>query len=245
LAYGLALVQVLVVFGLGRLSGWWWLAAVVVLLVELRALRRVMNVPQTATMDVIWARLPGVIVGLSVTLIMILSLRAATQIVLAALYLVWLVWRVRATDEAQNSLPQLLVVQAVMFEALFLMVAWWQTPAWLLLILVWMGAYASVYGALKRRGDRSAGVMAATWGVIATEVSWALLLWLITYTMRGGYVLVPQPALILTALGYVFGSILASSRQGSLSRARLGEYIVIAAVLVAIVVTGTSWTGSK
>jgi len=70
------------------------------------------------------------------------------------------------------------------------------------------------------------------------------MLWLITYTMRGGYVLVPQPALILTALSYVFGSVLASSRQGNLSRARLAEYMLIALVLVVIVVIGTSWRGN-
>jgi hypothetical protein len=164
--------------------------------------------------------------------------------VVAGLYGAWLVWRELNPEAFSKSFVHLLLEQAVIFEAIFLMAAIWQTPAWLTLIFVWMAAYLGVYATLTRRGDRSAGVMAATWGVVAVEVAWILLLWLITYTLSGGYVLVPQPALVLTALAYVMGSILASSRQGNLSRGRLAEYLMIAGVLVVIVVAGTSWRGN-
>jgi hypothetical protein len=198
----------------------------------------------------LWERLPGVVMGVSVVLIITLVPRLITQVVVAGLYGGWLVWRQRQSSQSAQGLVQVLLVQAVMFEAIFLMAAIWRTPAaqsipnWIILVIVWAGAYSTVYGALKLRDDRSAGVMAATWGVIATEISWVLLLWLFTYTMKGGYVLVPQPALILTALAYVFGSILAASRQGTLSRSRLTEYLVIGLVLVLIVVVGTSWRGN-
>jgi hypothetical protein len=115
---------------------------------------------------------------------------------------------------------------------------------WVVLFLVWMGAYLSVYAVLARRGERTAGVMAATWGVVCVEVAWVLLSWLFVYTIGGGYILVPQPALILTALAYCFGSIYLSQREGTLSRGRLGEYLVIGLILIGIVVIGTSWRGS-
>lgn len=242
--WAFAALELSAAYVVGRQESWWWLAAVVVVVIELKGLRR------GSDAAALWERLPGLIVGLSVVLIITLSPRLATQVGAAVLYAVWLAWREREPAAASTSLVHLLIVQAVMFEAIFLMAAIWHTPsgaslpAWFILGLVWAGAYLSVYAALTRRGDRSAGVMAATWAVIATEVSWVLMLWLITYTMRGGYVLVPQPALILTALAYIFGSIVASSRQGNLSRSRLGEYIVIAAVLVMIVVLGTSWRGN-
>jgi hypothetical protein len=86
--------------------------------------------------------------------------------------------------------------------------------------------------------------MAATWALVCTEISWVLLRWLFTYTVTGGYILVPQPMLILTALAYCFGSIYVSQRKGSLSRARLTEYLLIGLILIAIVVTGTPWRGS-
>jgi hypothetical protein len=140
----------------------------------------------------------------------------------------------------------LLVVQVVMFEAIFLMAAVWRsTPSgW---CCFWCGMGRRICRCtrrLARRGDRTAGVMAATWGVIAVEVAWVLLLWLFVYTIGGGYILVPQPALILTAMAYCFGSIYVSQREGTLSRGRLGEYLVIGLVLIGIVVVGTSWRGS-
>jgi hypothetical protein len=241
---GFAALEVVVVYGLGRQADWWWLAALVVVAVELRALRTGGLVQSGKWTVAVWDRLPGLLMGLSVTLIIALVPRLVTQAVVALLYGVWLLWRELDQVEVSKGFVHLLIVQGVMFEAIFLMAAIWQTPSWLILALVWAGAYVGVYGTLMRRGDRSAGVMAATWGVIATEVSWVLLLWLITYTMSGGFVLVPQPALILTALAYVFGSILCSSRQGNLSRARLAEYMVIALVLVLIVIVGTSWRGN-
>jgi hypothetical protein len=231
-------------FELGSRSGWWWLGALVIMAIELRGWwgRPLVSKAKAE----IWERLPGLVMAVSITLIIALMLREVSQAVVALLYAGWLVWRDREPHQVSTSLPALLVVQGVMFEAIFLMAATptWGLPVWLTLVLVWGGSYAGVYGTLKLRGDRSAGVMAATWGVIATEVAWVLSLWLITYTQQGGYVLVPQPALILTALTYVFGSILASSRQGTLSRARLAEYMIIAIVLIAIVLLGTSWHGN-
>ncbi len=237
-------IELAAVYGLSRRSGWLWLAAAVVLAVELWGLRPGAARPAAGRGGLIWQRVPGVLVGLSTALIIDMVPRLVTQRGLAVLYAGWLVWREVAAERQAASNANLLIVQAVMFEAIFLMAAIWQTSSLLVLLLVWAGAYLSVYADLTRRGDRLAGVMAATWGVIAAEVAWVLQLWLITYTMRGGYVLVPQPALILTALAYLFGSILTSARAGSLSRARLAEYMVIAVVLVAIVVAGTSWRGN-
>jgi len=223
------------------MAGWWPVAAAIVAAVELRTFYSARTAARAAEL---WQRLPGLSVGLSVTLIVATVPRNVTQVAAIALYGAWLVWRERRSADAPPSLLQLLIMQAVMFEAIFLMAAIWQIPVWVTLVLVWAGAYTTVYGALLRRADKSAGVMAATWGVIAAEVGWILLQWLIVYTMRGGYVLVPQPALVLTALAYVFGSILWSSRQGNLSRARLAEYMLIALILIIIVVAGTSWHGN-
>ena len=240
----MAAAEVAVAYRLGQQAGWWGLAVVIIAAMELRSLWWSRRPADLGRVAVLWGRLPGVILGVSATLIIATVPRQATQVVVALLYALWLAWRERESMAAPVTLVQLLLVQAVMFEAIFLMAAIWQLPTVAALVLVWAGAYFSVYAALTRRQDPAAGVMAATWGVIAAEVSWILLIWLITYTMHGGYVLVPQPALILTGLAYVFGSILVSSRQGNLSRARLGEYLVIALVLVMIVVVGTSWRGN-
>ena len=241
------LIAPFIAYRLGQLSGWWWLALVLITAIELRRIwtaEEQQGPKRTPQLAALWAALPSLVVGLSATLIIASVPRQATQLAIAALYAGWLIWLALEPRKAPTKFIQLLVVQAVMFEAIFLMAAIWQIPSPIILIMVWTGAYFTVYATLIQRGDLSARVIAATWGVIATEISWILLMWLITYTMHGGYVLVPQPALILTALAYIFGSILASSRQGNLSRARLSEYSVIGFVLVMIVVLGTSWRGN-
>lgn len=229
---------------LAQRTGLWPLAAAVVVAWELWSLRPGGAVVAAGRGRVVLERLPALLVGLSVVLIVALVPRLVTQVVIAGLYVAWRVWWSAQRAEAAAGLMNLLVVQAVMFEALFLMAAIWRTSNWLVITLVWLGAYVSVYGALARRGERAAGLLAATWALICAEVSWVLLLWLFTYTMSGGYILVPQPALILTAMGYCFGSIYASQRQGNLSRGRLTEYLLIALILIAIVITGTPWRGT-
>jgi hypothetical protein len=194
------------------------------------------------------ARVPAILVGAAFSLIIGVSLRAMTQVAVAVVYALWRAWWTRkATDK--GGVPNLLAVQVVMFEALFLMAAEWRgtdggVPEWVILLLVWLGSYLSVFSALSERGERAAGVMAATWALVATEISWVLLRWLFVYTVSGGYLLVPQPALILSALAYCYGSIYLSQRQGRLSRARLTEYLMIGLILIGIVITGTPWKGS-
>jgi hypothetical protein len=228
---------------LARHTSIWPLALVVVPLVELGAPRPGRSMSRERRRELLLERMPALLVGLSVVLIIAVSPRFVTQAAAAGLLAVWRLWWVTRRNRAEGFV-NLLLVQVAVFEAVFLMAAVWRAPSWLVLALVWVGAYASVYAALSRRGDRSAGVMAATWGVIAVEVAWVLLLWLFVYTIGGGYILVPQPALILTAMAYCFGSIYMSQREGTLSRGRLAEYLVIGLILIAIVVLGTSWRGS-
>jgi hypothetical protein len=229
-----AALKAAVLFLLVQRLGLWPLAVALVVVAELWPVRAGVAPVGQERSDVILDRLPALLVGLSVVLLTAVSLRLATQI--------WWRWQ---RDSNRVAFINLLVVQVVMFEAIFLMAAVWRsTPMWLVLFLVWLGAYLSVYAVLARRGERTAGVMAATWGVVCVEIAWVLLSWLFVYTIGGGYILVPQPALILTAIAYCFGSIYVSQREGTLSRGRLGEYLVIGLVLIGIVVVGTSWRGS-
>jgi hypothetical protein len=241
-AWLISILKAAVVLAVARVTGIWPLALVLVGVMELGAVRLTSRRAwSTRLLD----RMPAILVGLSTVVIVAASLRLVTQVVATGLYAVWLIWWTAQRRAGTERLGNLLVVQMAVFEAIFLMAAVWrETPVWLILILVWLGAYLSVYAALARRGDRSAGVMAATWGVVAVEVAWVLLLWLFVYTIGAGYILVPQPALILSAMAYCFGSIYIAQREGTLSRARLAEYLVIGLILIGIVVVGTSWRGN-
>lgn len=232
----------LAVFGLARQSGWWPVAVAVVLAMELWPVRWA---AKGSRGKAFLARVPQILMGTSVVLIIAVAPRIATQVVVAGLYAWWRAWWTTRPDDTPTSLAHLLVVLTAVYEALFLIAAPpWRTSEWVILALVWVCSYLAVYAGLSRRGDRAAGVMAAVWALVAAEISWVLLLWLFVYTLSGGYLLVPQPVLVLTALAYCFGSIYLSQRAGKLSRGRLTEYLLIGLILITIVITGTPWKGT-
>lgn len=239
-----AVLMAVVIFALSQHHDLWPLAVIVIFIAEVGLVRPPGGVHRGDVVALVLRRMPAILMGISASLIIAVVPRFVSQVMVAILYGVVRLWWSTDKDDAATSLPGLLVVTAALFEALFLMAAVWRTAEWLILALVWLAAWTSVYAVLKNRAERVAGVMAATWALVCTEISWVLLRWLFTYTVTGGYILVPQPMLILTALAYCFGSIYVSQRKGSLSRARLTEYLLIGLILIAIVVTGTPWRGS-
>jgi hypothetical protein len=195
------------VFFLAQQHGLWPLAALLVLGVELginRAGARIRDLRDLKKFLI--ERTAVLVVGLSIVMIIAVLPRLATQVSFAVIYAVWRIWWSGAEEKITNGLPALLAVNAIAFEAIFLMAAVWRTSEWVVLALVWASTYTTVYALLSHRDERIAGIMAATWALVCTEISWVLLRWLFTYTVTGGHILVPQPVLILTALGYCFGS---------------------------------------
>jgi uncharacterized membrane protein YdfJ with MMPL/SSD domain len=91
--------------------------------------------------------------------------------------------------------------------------------------------------------DAAVSVLAVTWGLIAAECGWVFSLWQVQYILLNGWFIVPQAAIVLTALGYCLGGIYISHRRSELSRSRLLEYLMIGLALLAIVIAGTKWNG--
>lgn len=213
-------------------------ALVVVLAVELWPIR------YRLTAEEIWARVPQLVVGASCALIIALLPKVLAQLGVAGLYAAWRIWQPHFSAAGPAGLLKLLVVQIFAFEALFLMAAIWRSPRPLLIVLVWVVIYVTTYQALAARGERAAGLLAAAWALTTAEASWIFLTWLVSYVSPGQYIIVPQAALVLSALAYCFGSIYTAQRQGQLNRMRLSEYLLIGLLLIWIVIAGTSWRGS-
>ena len=192
----------------------------------------------------LWARVPHLITGASAVLIIMMLPKALSQLTVAALYVVWRTWQDRMTTRAASVFINLLIVQAIAFEALFLGAAVNRWPAALVIILSWIVAFLPVYRILGVRGERAAGVLAAAWALVVAELTWLFMTWLVSYIVEDNYLIVPQPALILTTLAYCFGNIYYAQRQGKLNRARLTEYLFIGIILLALVITGTRWRGN-
>lgn len=217
-------------------QGLWWLAAVFVAMFEI--------FPGPFDRTHLLERLSFIIMGISAALIVTLLPKAVSQTVVAALYVVWRMWQERDGSVAHLSLLNLLLLQVAALQALFLAAAVWNWSSPVMIVLVWAAAYTPVWIILKARGERGAGVLAAAWALVAAELTWVFMTWLVSYIAAASYWIAPQPALILSGLAYCFGSIYQAQRQGKLNRARLTEYLLIGVILIAIVIAGTPWRGS-
>lgn len=190
------------------------------------------------------AAVPELAAGLSAALLIALYPRALSQIAIALAYAGWRYWLVQVRANSSAQIAATLVNQILIFESLFLMAAIWQPSRVLTLILLWVASFGLVYALLKTRDDRSAAVLAAAWALVVCEAAWVFLAWLVSYVIAGGYVVVPQPTIVLGGLAYCAGSIYLAQRQGRLSRTRLSEYLAITLVLIVIVIVGTGWRGT-
>jgi hypothetical protein len=157
----------------------------------------------------------------------------------------WLIYLGAAPDG--DRVPHSLVVtgasQFVALSGIFLASAFWHWQSAVVLPLVWLTSYVAADGLLRGRAERARPVLAAAWALVASECGWILWTWTISYILFKGYVLIPQAAVVVTALGYCFGGIYLAHLSNRLNRGRLIEYLMIGLLLIAIVIYGTKWSG--
>ena len=219
--------------------GLWPLAFVLVFVVELRASLRRFSIRSLTHVT------PQILAGIAAVLMIAAYPRAISQVGAGIIYLGFRIWLEQYTQRAADrNLITTLAGQAFIFESIFLTAAVWDVPKIVILFLVWGAAFAGAYHLLTSRQERTAAVIASAWALIATEVAWVTLSWLVSYTILSGYLIVPQPAIILTVLAYCFGNIYLAQRQNQLGRRRLAEYLLIGLAIILVVVAGTTWKGS-
>ena len=236
--YGVIVSQVLILWRLSVI-GLWPVAILVIFAIELRGNIRRFRIPALVHST------PQLMAGVAAILSIAAYPRAIPQAGVAIVYLAWRIWLEQYTRRAADrNLITTLLGQALIFESIFLAAALLDFPKIVILALVWIAAFAGAYHLLTQRQERTAAVLAAAWALIAVEVAWVTLSWLVSYTVLNGYLIVPQPAIILTVLAYCFGSIYLAQRQNQLGRKRLTEYLMIGLFVILVVVAGTTWRGS-
>lgn len=207
---------------------------------ELYRLRRSEGLGLTSLVEAARRWLPV----LSVAVLVALLPKFATQIVLGLGLMAGLSIHQSRARNLQDDLATAGITQFLSTWAIFLGTAIWHWPVTLVLVLVWLSSYTVAAGLMGQREERAKFALAAAWALIAAECAWIFAIWLVNYIVAFGYGVIPQAAVVLTALGYVFGGIYLSHLESKLSRARLIEYLTIGLVLIIIVITGTKWNGA-
>jgi hypothetical protein len=186
---------------------------------------------------------PFWLVSLSLPVLLILNPHLVSQLVLTAAFVAWRIGLRTWQHDPEKALGIGAVTQFVSLAAIFGAAAVQRLPGLIVIILAWVASWLVATRTLQMHGERAASALAATWALIVAECSWVFSLWLVTYILPGGYVIVPQPAVVLTALGYCLAGIYAAHRKSQLTRMRLIEYLIVGLLLMSIVIAGTKWNG--
>lgn len=202
------------------------------------------------TTDGLRRAVPRVIAGLSVAILIglvpgatqtVAFMAPLAQIILAALYALWVILLPRWQPDEPAGLGVIAVSQILISTALFQTMGVWHWAPGVIVALTYVSSYAIAAWYLYGRQDPGAGVLAMAWALIAAEVSWVFSVWLVHYIILGGVLVIPQGAIITAGLGYCLANIYLARAKRKLSRRRLLEYVVIMAALTAIVIAGTRW----
>lgn len=179
---------------------------------------------------------------ISLELVLALNHNLVGQLLVVAGYSWWR-WAQQADQPGLRfTIWQAGWLEFISLTAIFSAEAIWHWPVILVLVAVYVTSVA-IARSFFAEGERAAQALAAAWGLIVAESSYIFSIWLVHYVLPGGVLLVPQAAVVITALGYCFGSIYLAHTSSKLSKARLAEYAIIGLCLIVIVIAGTKWSG--
>jgi hypothetical protein len=222
---------------------WPWLAILVVLLREVTRRRQASDwsLGALARSSAQW------LVTISATILIALAPRAITAYVMGLALALWLLWLEHDRQQPMSPVRFLIkvgVVQFVGISAVFVAAAVWRWPIPMVMAAAWMVSFVAANYFLADRTESARPILAAAWGLVSSQLAWLFSVWMVNYVLFRGHLILPQAAVVLTALGYCFGSIYMAHREGRLSRGRLLEYILIGLVILVVVIAGTEWNAS-
>ena len=135
--------------------------------------------------------------------------------------------------------------QFLILSTIFLAQMLWHTPLYLSLIILWSTSFIIAECLLFSLNEsKNHQIIAAAWALIVTEISWILSIWQVSYILPREILIIPQPAVITTALGYCLGGIYLAHNQNRLNRIKLIEYLIVGLLVLGVVISGTNWRGT-
>jgi hypothetical protein len=176
----------------------------------------------------ITANAADIIVGVSTVVFMDHTTSPALQLFWAAMYGVWLVFIKPGSNVVTVSVQALI---AQMFGLVALYIAWLEAPAMGVVVMTWLITYLSARHFFTSFEDEYSGFYAQTWAYVSAALTWVLSHWLLFYGV------IPQPALLLSVLGFGFAGMYylgETERMTPLVRRQI-TFIMFAIVTVVLV----------
>lgn len=173
-----------------------------------------------------------IIVGVSVLVFMDHTSSMAMQLLWALAYSVWLVFIKPGTSTFMVSL-QACISQAVGMVGLY--VAWVEAPTAGIVIMTWLISYMSARHFFTSFEDEYATFYAHTWAYFSAALVWVLGHWLLFYGV------IPQPALLLSVLGFSLAGIYYLDETERLTHLVKRQIMFIMFAVVVVVLVFSDW----
>lgn len=180
----------------------------------------------------ITANAVDIIVGISLLVFMDHSASAAVQLFWAAMYGVWLIFIKPGSNVIMVSL-QALIAQVIGLIALY--IAWLEAPMFGVVVATWLVSYLSARHFFTSFEDEYSDFYSHTWGYFSAALTWLLSHWLLFYGV------IPQPALLLSVLGFSFAGIYYLSETERLTPLIKRQITFIMFAIVVVVLVFSDW----
>lgn len=180
----------------------------------------------------ITANAVDIMVGLSILTFMDHTNGPALQLLWAAAYGVWLVFIKPGSNVFLVSM-QAMIGQALALVALY--IAWVEAPLLGIVIGTWLICYLSARHFFLSFEDEYNSFYAQTWAYFAAALTWVLGHWLLFYGV------IPQPALLLSVLGFGLAGIYYLSESSRLTPLIRRQFTFIMFAIVLVVLVFSDW----
>lgn len=173
-----------------------------------------------------------IIVGLSIVVFMAHSNGAPMQLIWTASYGVWLIFLKPGSSVLLVSL-QALVSLAFGITALY--TAWTDAPVLGMVVASWLVSYLSARHFFISFEDEYNDFYAYTWAYFTAALTWLLNHWLLFYGV------IPQPALLLTVLGFGLAGMYYLEDKDKLTPLVKRQFMFIMFAVVMVVLVFSDW----
>ena len=173
-----------------------------------------------------------IIVGLSTVIFMSHTQSMALQLIIAALYAVWLVFVKPGSSVLSVSL-QAFISQAVGMVALYMALV--EAPTLGMVVFTWIISYLTARHFFTSFEDDFNDFYAFTWAYFSAALVWLLGHWLLFYGI------IPQPALLLTVLGFGLAGMYYLDEKARLTPLVKRQIMFIMFAVVVVVLVFSDW----
>jgi hypothetical protein len=175
-----------------------------------------------------------IMVGVSIVLFIYNNGSTFIQLLIAALYAVWLIFVKPATSLFMVSV-QAFIGQICALTALYLIASNAPTPLYVLTGVTGLVCYLAARHFFDGFDEIYARLLSYIWGYFGAALAWLLGHWLLYYRV------IAQPTLLLSTLGYGLGVLYYLNHTERLNKTIQRQFIFVMLAIVIVILTFSNW----